>query len=81
MGTFSTRRAAVAAAKANLFSDWFLLICFTDGTWDYTQPGRPITTGERAEQYMYQRSRLSGNWYIERNGALRRNLHARRFGS
>jgi hypothetical protein len=67
MGTFKERSEAVAAAKSNLFSEWFVLIQWSDGTWDYAQPGRPMPASDRAEQFMYQRSRSSGNWYIKRD--------------
>lgn len=66
MGTFQTRKDATKEAKASLFSDWFVLVRFTDDTWDYAQPGRPLTTGDRAEEIMYQRSRATGDWYSKR---------------
>lgn len=65
MGTFTRRRAVIAEAKANPFSDWFVLIQFTDGTWDYAQPCRPMPLQDRAEQIMYLRSRVTGNWYTK----------------
>lgn len=67
MGTFTARRVAVTEAKASLFSDWFVLIRFTDGTWDYSQPGRPKPESDRNEEIMYFRSRATGNWYIKRD--------------
>ncbi len=65
MGTFQTRKEAVAKAEENLFSDWFVAIRFTDGTWDYAQPGRPLSLDDRDEQIMYLRSRATDNWYIK----------------
>jgi hypothetical protein len=65
MGLFKARKEVTAEAKTNLFSNWFVAIRFTDGTWDYTQPGRPMPASDRVEQIMYLRSRSTGNWYIK----------------
>ena len=65
-GKFSSRRDAVNEAKSNLFADWFTLIGYADGSWDYVQPGRNVHAVDerRDSEYGYLRSRKTDRWYI-----------------
>lgn len=65
-GRFATRKEAMADAKSNLFRDWFVLVEFDDGSFDYAAPDNHLTLQHRAKQDMYNMSRASGRWYKER---------------
>lgn len=67
MGAFATRRKAVNEAKSNLFSHWFVLVGYADGSWDFASATRSLPANDRTTQIMYQRSRSTGNWYTTRS--------------